>query len=117
MQYGEIVAGLPRFFDNGLSSGVKNDDGQVCVMAAIMAVEHGLGPDGIVTDTADCVGSAVRAFAIRLNDAAWSSPSAHSAAFATAFDARDKVLTRCAQLAIDVLQELGSPGCAFLEAK
>ena len=78
MQYSEIVAGLPRFLGNGLSRGVKNGGGQVCVVAAIMAVENGLGPDGIVTDMADCVGFAVRRFAIRLNDAPWSSPVARA---------------------------------------
>ena len=58
----------------GLSNGVGDRDGQMCIEAAICAVldlPHG--------DDPGCVAEAVRSYKITLNDAAWSSPEARAA--------------------------------------
>jgi len=58
----------------GLSNGVGNPDGQMCIEAAICNV---LGlPHG---DDPGCVASSVRSFKIALNDKKWSSPAARAA--------------------------------------
>ena len=63
-----------KTIDAGLVSGLgRPQPGQMCVMAAInyaMGAEHG--------DKPTCVGSAVRAYDIRLNDAPWSSKAARA---------------------------------------
>jgi len=59
--------------DRGLSSGLGNRDGRMCIEAAICTVlglEHG--------DDPGCVAPSVRAFKIKLNDAVWSSPAARA---------------------------------------
>ena len=61
--------------DAGLTSGLgKPEPGQMCIMAAInyaLGLPHGDNP-------ATCVGSAVRAFDITINDASWSSNDARA---------------------------------------
>jgi hypothetical protein len=59
--------------DKGLSFGLGNPLGQVCIEAAIcqaLGLPHG--------DDPKCVAKAVRSFKIRLNDSRWSSPKARA---------------------------------------
>jgi hypothetical protein len=70
----EMAARVLEVVDRGLVSGVGNPvPGQMCVEAAVC---YALGePHG---DKPTCVGSAVRAFKIRLNDSRWSSGAART---------------------------------------
>ena len=64
--YDQIIA-------RGLSDGIGERDGQMCIEAAICTVldlPHG--------DDPGCVAESVRAFKIRLNDAKWSSAEARA---------------------------------------
>jgi hypothetical protein len=65
-KYDEILS-------RGLSNGVGNPEGKMCIEAAVCAT-IGLPH----SDDPKCVSPAVRQFKIRLNDAAWSSPSARA---------------------------------------
>jgi len=129
----------------GLSHGLGEAGGQVCIEAAICEV-LGLGH----SDDPKCVSAAVRRFKISLNDSNWSSPEARAkglrelgiaqlgslgivydtdaarAAYAArAADAAraaadsaaadsDSYLRLAADLALEVLRELKSPGCELL---
>jgi hypothetical protein len=67
------VAKFDAVLARGLSSGVGERDGQMCIEAAICAVldlPHG--------DEPGCVAPAVRSFKIALNDGPWSSPKARA---------------------------------------
>ena len=71
----DIAKKVVETVDQGLSSGLgKPVPGQMCVEAAVcfaMGLPHG--------DNPHCVGAAVRAYKIRLNDAQWSSNAARAA--------------------------------------
>ena len=64
-----------KLVDAGLTSGLgRPEPGQMCIMAAInyaMGLPHGDNPE-------TCVGSAVRAFDIIINDSQWSSNDARA---------------------------------------
>jgi len=68
---------LPRYEEyikRGLSPGVGERDGQMCIEAVVCAaldLPHG--------DNPECVADAVRSYKIGLNDANWSSPEARAA--------------------------------------
>ena len=62
---------LRSIFDRGLCSGMGKEGGQVCVEAAVSLA---LYPDGGLSDAPECVAAPDRRYAIRINDAAWSSP-------------------------------------------
>ena len=77
---------LEAFIAQGFCDGAGKN-GEVCIMQAINLAERGLSDAkgiGDITDTADCVATAAREFAIRMNDAAgyywygggWSSKAA-----------------------------------------
>mgnify|MGYP006969344676 CR=1 FL=1 len=66
---------LRELFDRGLSSGLGDADAQVCIEAAI-----NLACGGGLDDSPPCVAAADREYAIRINDARWSSPEARSEA-------------------------------------
>lgn len=68
-----VRAKLDEFLSRGLCSGSGTADGQVCVEQAIA-----LACGEKLTDSPTCVSPVVRAFAIRLNDASWSSPQARA---------------------------------------
>ena len=71
----EIAVKVLQTVDCGLSSGLGNPKpGEMCIEAA---VSFALGEGH--NDNPSCVGSAVRAFKIRLNDATWSSNLARAA--------------------------------------
>lgn len=75
MELNEAVARkVLETVDAGLSSGLGvQKPGKMCVEAAVC---YALGlPHG---DNPPCVGVAVRAFKIRLNDSGWSSPEARA---------------------------------------
>jgi hypothetical protein len=73
----DFDAVIPKFdaiLSRGLCKGVGQQDGQMCIEAAICAaldLPHG--------DDPQCVHSAIRSFKIRLNDAKWSSAEARAA--------------------------------------
>jgi hypothetical protein len=67
------VAKFDAILARGLSSGVGERSGQMCIEAAICAVLD-LPHD----DDPGCVAPAVRAFKIKLNDGRWSSPAARA---------------------------------------
>ena len=62
---------LRSIFDRGLCSGMGKEGGQVCVEAAVSLA---LYPDGGLSDAPECVAAPDRRYAIRINDAEWSSP-------------------------------------------
>ena len=68
---------IPKFneiCDRGLSAGIGDRNGQMCIEAAVCAaldLPHG--------DDPQCVSASVRGFKIALNDAMWSSPQARAA--------------------------------------
>ena len=70
----DLISKILTTVDAGLSSGLGNPKpGEMCVEAAVcyaMGLPHG--------DDPGCVGSAVRAFKIALNDKGWSSPLARA---------------------------------------
>ena len=70
----ELAYKVLQTVDAGLVSGIGvPEPGRMCVEAAVnyaMGLPHG--------DNPSCVGSAVRAFKIALNDAPWSSPQARA---------------------------------------
>ncbi len=70
-----IAARVIEIVDAGLVSGVgRQEPGKMCVEAAVcfaFGLKHG--------DEPPCVGPAVRAFKIALNDSGWSSPQARAA--------------------------------------
>ena len=66
---------LRELFDRGLSSGLGDADGQVCIEAAIS-----LACGGELDDAPPCVAEPDRQFSIRANDASWSSPQARAEA-------------------------------------
>ena len=67
-------ARFEQFCKRGFSRGVGKADGRVCIEAAIsLCMGEGL------SDKPSCVHPVIRAHAIRLNDACWSSPAARSA--------------------------------------
>ena len=74
-----IADRLKVTLDHGLSSGVKNVQGQVCVMAAIHLAENPSKSITDVTDTTYCVDHDIRAIAIPVNDGRWSSAEARTA--------------------------------------
>jgi len=67
------TARLRELFDRGLARGIGSADGQVCVEGAI-SLACGLG----FSDAPPCVAKPDRAYAIRINDAQWSSPEARA---------------------------------------
>jgi hypothetical protein len=70
------IFNVPKFdeiLNRGLSYGLGDEDGKMCIEAAIC---HALGmPHG---DNPLCVAESVRRFKIRLNDCEWSSPEARA---------------------------------------
>jgi hypothetical protein len=67
------VSKFDSILARGLSNGLGKQGGQVCIEAAIcetLGLSHG--------DDPKCVAESVRAYKIRLNDAAWSSPKARA---------------------------------------
>jgi hypothetical protein len=68
------VKEFDRILDCGLSHGLGERGGQVCIEAAICQVLN--LPHG---DDPGCVAASVRALKIRLNDSRWSSPKARAA--------------------------------------
>ena len=67
------VGKFDAILGRGLSNGVGDPAGQMCIEAAICAT---LGLDH--SDDPGCVASAVRRFKINLNDSGWSSPAARA---------------------------------------
>jgi hypothetical protein len=71
----DLAVKVLRTVDAGLVQGLgKAEPGMMCIEAAVcyaMGLPH--------SDNPTCVGSAVRTFKIRLNDASWSSPAARAA--------------------------------------
>ncbi len=68
------VAKFDEILSRGLSCGLGDRDGRMCIEAAICTVlglDHG--------DEPQCVAALVRRFKIRLNDSNWSSPAARAA--------------------------------------
>ena len=68
---------LPKYhaiLDRGLSSGLGNRNGQMCIEAAVCSA---LGLNH--SDDPQCVAKSVRSFKINLNDSKWSSPTARAA--------------------------------------
>jgi len=73
IDFASVVPVFDAILARGLSGGVGQRDGQMCIEAAVCAA---LGlPHG---DDPKCVASAVRMFKIRLNDSRWSSPRARA---------------------------------------
>jgi hypothetical protein len=66
---------LDIYFSRGLSIGLGNSDGQVCIEAVIA-----LASGEPLTDQPACVSSVDRVFWIEINDESWSSPEVRAAA-------------------------------------
>lgn len=74
INFQDVIPKFDAILDRGLSSGLGEGGGQVCVEAALceaMGLPHG--------DDPRCVAASVRAFKISLNDCPWSSPMARAA--------------------------------------
>lgn len=73
IDFGVFVSRFDAILARGLSAGLGDRDGQMCIEAAVCAaldLPHG--------DNPPCVSPAVRAFKIILNDANWSTPAARA---------------------------------------
>lgn len=69
----ELIAKIDSIIIRGLSHGIGHRDGQMCLEAALCyALDRPHGEDP------GCVPYSVRAFSIRINDSAWSSPEARA---------------------------------------
>ena len=73
INFPKTIAKFDEILERGLSKGLGQRDGQMCIEAAICAaldLPHG--------DNPTCVAVAIRKFKIKLNDSAWSSPTARA---------------------------------------
>lgn len=73
IDFDKFVPAFDSILARGLSSGLGERDGQMCIEAAVCAaldLPHG--------DRPSCVSPAIRSFKIALNDASWSSPEARA---------------------------------------
>lgn len=73
INFEQVISKLDTILARGLSAGIGNRDGMMCIEAALccaLDLPHG--------DDPGCVAASVRAFKIQLNDCAWSSPIARA---------------------------------------
>ena len=73
IDFPKTIVKFDEILERGLSKGLGQRDGQMCIEAAICAaldLPHG--------DNPTCVAVAIRKFKIKLNDSAWSSPTARA---------------------------------------
>jgi hypothetical protein len=74
INYPEVIARFDKVLARGLSNGLGERGGQVCIEAALceaLGLPHG--------DDPKCVAESVRIYKIRLNDSCWSSSAARAA--------------------------------------
>lgn len=100
----EIARKVLATVDAGLVVGLGSPvPGQMCVEAA---VNYALGDEH--DDRPSCVGAAVRTFKIRLNDANWPTDKDRT-------EGMRKVLRLCAEIGLEALINLKSPGVKWLD--